>query len=146
MRAPIEQSPSRLCGKTCCCSWNIVQYAVCDVKKKWKSLRQQFKERLNSLSRHASGGAAHTAPVQWPYFEAMTFLQDNFEPRATSGNLDPVDTSDTTEHNSKYSSHFDEAHSQPTSLSSSLSPVSSNRAETPPNSTPAERRAYRKRP
>ncbi|XP_049859436.1 uncharacterized protein LOC126354091 [Schistocerca gregaria] len=115
--------------------------------KKWKSLRQQFKERLNSLPRQASGGAAHTAPVQWPYFEAIMFLRDNFEPRATSGNLDPVDTSDTTEHNSEYSSHFDEAQSQPTtSLSSPLSPVSSNRTETPPNSTPAERRAYRKRP
>ncbi|XP_049814790.1 uncharacterized protein LOC126262297 [Schistocerca nitens] len=106
------------------------------------SLRQQFKERLNTLPKHASGGVAHTAPVQWPYFEAMVFLGDNFESRATSGNLDPVDTSDTTEHNSKYSSHFDEVHSQPTTSSSSpLSPVSSNRAETPPNSTPAARRA-----
>lgn len=53
----------------------------------WKNLRQEFGKQFRKCQRRSGDGAAEKNESQWPFFHKLLFLNDQFTPRNSSGNL-----------------------------------------------------------
>lgn len=70
-------------------------FAVVNVKRIWKSLKETFAKKLASIPVKRSGAKANDDGDQcdWLFFQSLLFLKDQFTPRYTSGNLSTEDIS-----------------------------------------------------
>lgn len=67
-----------------------------DIKKKWKSLRDNFRKELKKKPTRRSGASREETEwvPQWKFFNSMVFLQDEVMPEQGSGNLNlPLENS-----------------------------------------------------
>lgn len=65
-----------------------------DVKRKWRSLRDQFLKELKKIPSNRSGSSQEYASLykgKWCYFRSMLFLKDTAIPRRSDGNISDVD-------------------------------------------------------
>ncbi|XP_062699096.1 uncharacterized protein LOC134284307 [Aedes albopictus] len=63
-----------------------------DIKKKWKTVRNQFGKELRKVPEGRSGDEAplnYETYTTWPHFESLLFLKDHMKPRKSGGNLQP---------------------------------------------------------
>ena len=56
------------------------------VKKIWKNLRQEFGKQLQKIIK-SGDGAPEELHNDWPYFNQMLFLKDQFLPRKSYGSM-----------------------------------------------------------
>lgn len=71
-----------------------------DVKKKWRSLRDQFLKEFKKIPSSRSGSSQEYAALyqgRWSYFRAMLFLKDTVTPRISDGNISDVDVDEVEE-------------------------------------------------
>lgn len=67
------------------------------MKAQWKKLRSTFRIKHEQVTSSRSGDGTEEMDgpnCDWPYYEAMLFLKDQFEPRPSSGNLNSSESSD----------------------------------------------------
>lgn len=82
-----------------CCDILIVLFLVSEseARKCWKNIRQEYGKQLKRLQGRSGDGAEDDIVSQWPYFEKLHFLRDQFTPRQSCSNL----MDDTQERNSE---------------------------------------------
>lgn len=73
---------------------NNIIFSEAEVKITWKNLRQEFGKQLRKIEDRSGDVAAESENVHWPYFKKLLFLQDQFEPYASAGNLPSVELND----------------------------------------------------
>ncbi|CAG9772171.1 unnamed protein product [Ceutorhynchus assimilis] len=98
-----------------------------EARKCWKNVRQEYGKQIKKIQGRSGDGAENEIVCQWPYFEKLHFLRDQFTPRYSSTNL--IDeTQDTVESNPEDSnleeSDTDAEQSTSTSITNVLSPSS----------------------
>ncbi|KAK9712504.1 Alcohol dehydrogenase transcription factor Myb/SANT-like [Popillia japonica] len=60
-------------------------------KGQWKRLRETFSKKYAALPAKRSGDeAGDIEKNDWPYFETLLFLKDQYTPRETTGNLESI--------------------------------------------------------
>ncbi|XP_044755089.1 uncharacterized protein LOC123314042 [Coccinella septempunctata] len=58
-----------------------------EARKYWKNIRQEYGKQIKKIQGRSGDGAENEIVCQWPYFEKLHFLRDQFTPRHSSTNL-----------------------------------------------------------
>ncbi|XP_031354794.1 transcription factor Adf-1-like [Photinus pyralis] len=74
-----------------------LEMTVTEVKSRWKNLRQEFGKQFKKYQGRSGDGAPEEAASQWPFFQKLQFLKDQFTPRNSSGNLTRPENTEETE-------------------------------------------------
>ncbi|XP_067010792.1 uncharacterized protein [Anabrus simplex] len=81
--------------------WEEIAQEMCSTKtevvKKWKSLRDNYRQELKKVARFQRSGndSSHVFKRKWIFFEQMTFLKDILRPAPMPGNLPSIPGNDT---------------------------------------------------
>ncbi|XP_072397042.1 uncharacterized protein [Diabrotica undecimpunctata] len=90
-----------------------------EARKCWKNLRQEYGKQLKKIQSRSGYGAEDEEVSQWPYFEKLDFLRDQFTPHQSSTNL--IDeTQDSMYSHSDEPNHLEESDSDDEGSTSTL--------------------------
>ncbi|XP_072385251.1 uncharacterized protein [Diabrotica undecimpunctata] len=110
-----------------------------EARKCWKNLRQEYGKQKKKIQDRLGYGAEDEVVSQWPYFEKLHFLCDQFTPRQSSTNLidETQDSmySHSDEPNHSEESDGDDEGSTSTLIANGISPNSDLQGVIPPTST-----------
>nr|CAH7752321.1 unnamed protein product [Callosobruchus chinensis] len=105
-----------------------------EARKCWKNLRQEYGKQIKKMQGRSGDEAGEKIVSQWPYFEKLHFLRDQFIPRESSTNL--IDeTQDSMDSNSEEPNHSEQFDSDddgctPASTANVMSPNSEIKNDT----------------
>lgn len=98
-------------------------------------MRQEYGKQIKKMHGRSGDGAGEV--TQWPYFEKLHFLRDQFTPRHSSTNLmdetqDPVDSNSEDQYHSEDPNHSEESASDDEqSTPNVMSPISESQNVVP---------------
>ncbi|XP_072397043.1 uncharacterized protein [Diabrotica undecimpunctata] len=96
-----------------------VKVTETEARKCWKNLRQEYGKQLKKIQSRSGYGAEDEEVSQWPYFEKLDFLRDQFTPHQSSTNL--IDeTQDSMYSHSDEPNHLEESDSDDEGSTSTL--------------------------
>nr|CAH7749531.1 unnamed protein product [Callosobruchus chinensis] len=105
-----------------------IKVTEAEARKCWKNVRQEYGKQLKKIQSESGDGAENEIVCQWPYFEKLNFLSDQFTPRHSSTNF-MDETQDTVNSNSEDSNPEENNSDAEQSTSTSITNVMSPNAE-----------------